>query len=68
MNIDINSLMGITCIDVCDGVCKRVLKDIEKSEHSTEKLMEAYLNDKLHGGRDYQSIIKLGKLLSEIAR
>lgn len=63
-NYEINSLSTRTCLDTCEGVCKRVLKDIK--DLSDDKMLEEYINDKLSGGRDYSSIIQLGLLLNKL--
>lgn len=63
---DFKSLVFITCIDSCNGMCRRVLNDLKKSGLDKNGLVEAYLNDKNNGGRDYSDIIKLGKLLKEL--
>jgi predicted DNA-binding helix-hairpin-helix protein len=57
---DLKSLVSITCIYSCNGMCKRVLADIEKLNFSEADLIESYIRDKNSGGRDYSSIIKLG--------
>lgn len=58
------------CIASCEGMCRRVLKEIKKQYEgsSIDALRELYRQDKLHGGNDYKNIIKLGqfmKLVSE---
>ena len=63
---DLKSLVFMTCMDSCNGMCRRVLSDIEKSNLDKNDLVEAYFNDKNSGGRDYGYIIKLGELLKEL--
>lgn len=70
MNIEdkiynINSLSLNTYIDSCNGMCKRVLKDIKGLNYSAEKLISAYANDKSQG-RDYSAIIELGKIIAKL--
>ena len=59
---------SITCIATCEGICKRVLKDIKKEYHgmSIDILKEYYRHDKNHGGNDYKNIIELGELLKSL--
>lgn len=58
------------CIASCEGMCRRVLKEIKKQYEgsSIEALRELYRRDKLYGGNEYRNIIELGefmKLVSE---
>ena len=62
------SLESITFMSSCNGMCKRILKDIEDSSHDNDYLLEAYFNEINHGGMDYSPIIKLGKLLEELEK
>lgn len=55
-----------TYIDSCNGMCKRVLKDIEDLNYSADDLITAYTTDKQNGGRDYSAIIKLGKIMAKL--
>lgn len=64
--VELESFVFMTCIDSCNGMCRRVLSDIEKSGLDKDGLLKAYLNDKNSGGRDYSNIIKLGELLKEL--
>ncbi|NFT93950.1 hypothetical protein FDF86_16610 [Clostridium botulinum] len=63
---NIKSFTAYSCIDSCEGICKRVFNDIENLSLDKVDLIEAYINDKLHGGRDYEYIIKLGELFKEL--
>lgn len=70
MNIEeeicnIKSFTLNTYIDSCNGMCKRVLKDIKDLDYSEKDLISAYANDKSQG-RDYSAIIELGKLISKL--
>lgn len=53
-------------IDSCNGMCQRVLKDINKCSYNDKELLEAYITDINNGGRDYSQIIKLGQLLKDL--
>lgn len=55
-----------TYIDSCNGMCKRVLKDIEDLNYSADDLITAYTTDKQNGCRDYSAIIKLGKIMAKL--
>lgn len=61
------SLAFITCIESCNGMCRRVLEDIQKDCPDIKDLIEAYFNDKYHEGRDYKYIMELGELLKKIS-
>lgn len=62
-----NSLSEITCLDVCEGVSKRVLKDLSKLSYP--KILEEYINETDHGSaRGYENIIKLGKLVERLQK
>lgn len=63
---EINSISSSTCIDSCNGICRRVLKDIENNFNDSEMLLDAYIIDLNQGGRDYSSIIQLGLLLKQL--
>ncbi|MBM7869257.1 hypothetical protein JOC70_000726 [Clostridium pascui] len=60
------SISSNTYIDSCEGMCKRVLKDIEDNFSDEEILLDAYITDINNGGRDYTSIMQLGLLLKEL--
>lgn len=60
----IPALSSITCLPSCEGIAKRVLKDLQKYE--LEDLKFAYLNDREHGGNNYKSIIELGEFLKAL--
>ncbi|MGL4369354.1 MAG: hypothetical protein ACRCUT_06760 [Spirochaetota bacterium] len=62
----IKSLALNTCIDSCNGMCRRVLEDAKKLYPDESDLVEAYLADKVNGGRNFTSIIELGLLLKKI--
>ena len=64
--LEIKSLNLNTYMDSCEGMCKRVFTDIEKIYPDEVDLVEAYFNDKNHGGLDYSYIIKLGQLIKEL--
>jgi len=61
---DFKSLASNTFMDSCNGMCKRILKDLE--EYSKEELYQGYVTDKANSGRDYSAIIELGMLLNEL--
>lgn len=63
--LNIKSFALNTYIDSCNGMCKRVLKDIEELNYSAENLISAYANDKSQG-RDYSAIIELGKIMAKL--
>ena len=60
------SLTFNTNIASCNGMCKRVLNDIEGLSYDSKDLLDAYLTDKNQGGCNYSAIIKLGQLLKEL--
>ena len=62
----IKSLALNTCIDSCNGMCKKILKDSKKLFPHESDLLIAYRADKENGGRDYQSIIELGIMLKKL--
>ncbi|NFH88821.1 hypothetical protein FDA33_01065 [Clostridium botulinum] len=63
---NIKSFTSYSCIDSCEGMCKKVFTDIENLSLDEVDLIETYINDKLHGGRNYEYIIKLGELFKEL--
>ncbi|WP_238884554.1 hypothetical protein [Clostridium sp. YIM B02551] len=62
----IKSIALYSYIDNCNGMCRRVMKDIKELPYDNYELLEAYFNDKEGGGRDYSEIIELGALLNDL--
>lgn len=59
---------SITCMAACEGMCKRVLKDIKKEYEGLpiSVLKDYYRHDRDHGGNDYKNIIELGEFLKSL--
>ena len=59
-----SALSSITCLPTCEGIAKRVLKDL--GEYDLQELKIAYFKDENNGGNNYKSIIELGELLKTL--
>ena len=58
------SLEDLTYMATCNGLARRILKDLDG--HSTKDLKKAYKNDRDHAGENYKEIIELGELLKSL--
>ena len=58
----------VSCFRACEGMCKKVLKDIkeEYSRISIDALKMHYEEDKVKRGSCYKHIIELGELLKSL--
>jgi len=64
MSLRMNALTELTCIDTCNGVARRVLRDLRPYSHL--ELTAMLRNDIQHGGSNFNEIIELAVLLQEL--